>query len=161
MPKTTKTPKAPKAPKATMKRRTTKSPSASKRTDAAKDAAKTERLRKAAIAEIAARIDGGEQDHEKPTAKERANTRVKPTVRPERRPSGLDLAAKVLADAGEALDCKTIAERTIAAGWVTNGKTPHATLHAAIIREIAGKGADARFQKSDRGLFTSANRKGA
>lgn len=147
MPKTTKTTKA---PKATTKRRTTKSPSASKRTDAAKDAAKTERLRKAAIAEIAARIDGGEQDHETPTAKERANARVKPTVRPERRPSGLDLAAKVLADAGEALDCKTIAERTIAAGWVTNGKTPHATLHAAMSREIVRKADEARFKRDCR-----------
>lgn len=153
MPKTTKTPKA---PKATTKRRTAKTPGTAKRADAAKDAAKSDRLRKAVLAEITDRLEGGKQDHEVPTAKERANTPSKPTARPERRPSGLDLAARVLAEAREALDCKTIAERAIAAGWITNGKTPHATLHAAIIREIAGKGAGSRFRKSDRGRFEAS-----
>lgn len=82
---------------------------------------------------------------------------MKPTVCPERRPSGLDPAAKILADAGEALDCKTIAERTIGAGWVTNGKTPHATLHAAIIREIAGRLDRSRFHKVGPGLFAASD----
>ncbi len=35
------------------------------------------------------------------------------------------------------------------------GKTPAATLHAAIMREINTKGPDARFQKTDRGLFAA------
>jgi len=35
------------------------------------------------------------------------------------------------------------------------GKTPHATLYAAIIREIATKGTAARFRKVDRGQFES------
>jgi len=80
-----------------------------------------------------------------------------------KRISGLDLAAKVLADAKEPLNAKTIAERAIAAGWKTSGKTPEATLYAAIIREIAKKGKDARFVKRDRGLFaaTPTTRKGA
>jgi len=69
--------------------------------------------------------------------------------------SGIDLAAKVLAEAGEPLNAKTIADRAIAAGWKTNGKTPHATLYSAIIREIATKGSEARFKKADRGLFTA------
>jgi len=73
-----------------------------------------------------------------------------------KRVSGLDLAARVLAEAKEPLNAKTIAERAIAAGWKTNGKTPEATLYAAIIREIAKKGKDARFAKRDRGLFTTA-----
>jgi hypothetical protein len=73
----------------------------------------------------------------------------------ERRPSGLDLAAKVLAASKEPLAARTIAERTVAAGWKTSGKTPHATLYAAIIREIAAKGSSARFKKTDRGLFTA------
>jgi len=55
---------------------------------------------------------------------------------------------------------KQIAERAIAAGWKTNGKTPHATLYSAIIREIATKGSEARFKKADRGLF-AASGKGA
>jgi len=67
------------------------------------------------------------------------------------------LAAKVLAEAKEPLQAKAIAERAITAGWQTTGKTPHATLYAAMIREIAKKGKAARFVKTDRGLFT-ANR---
>jgi len=76
----------------------------------------------------------------------------------DRKPSGLDLAAKVLADAGEPLKAKQIAERAIAAGWKTNGKTPEATLYAAMTREIAKKGDAARFRKADRGLFEAAPR---
>lgn len=72
-----------------------------------------------------------------------------------KRVSGLDLAAKVLADAKEPLQAKAIAERAIAAGWQTTGKTPHATLYAAMIREIAKKGKKARFTKTDRGLFAA------
>jgi len=71
----------------------------------------------------------------------------------DRKPSGLDLAAKVLADAGEPLPARAIAERAIAAGWQTSGKTPQATLYAAMLREIAKKGDAARFRKADRGLF--------
>ncbi|QOJ18533.1 MAG: hypothetical protein HRU76_13460 [Phycisphaeraceae bacterium] len=78
-----------------------------------------------------------------------------------KRLSGLDLAAKVLAEAGEPLNAKTIAERAIAAGWKTSGATPHATLYAAIIREIAAKGREARFTKKDRGLFASNAKGGA
>lgn len=77
-----------------------------------------------------------------------------------KRPSGLDLAVKVLAEAGEPLAAKAIAERAIAAGWKTSGKTPHATLYAAIIREISKKGDAARFKKTDRGLFVAADAKG-
>jgi hypothetical protein len=75
-----------------------------------------------------------------------------------KRVSGLDLAAKVLASAKEPLNAKTIAERAVAAGWKTSGKTPHATLYAAMIREIAAKGKDARFRKTDRGMFSSAGK---
>lgn len=79
----------------------------------------------------------------------------------EKRPSGLDLAAKVLASAKEPLNAKAIVQRAIAAGWKTSGKTPHATLFAAIIREIAAKGKDSRFRKHARGVFVAAPRKGA
>ena len=75
-----------------------------------------------------------------------------------KRVRGLDLAAKVLASAKEPLNAKTIAERAIAAGWKTSGATPHATLYAAMIREIAAKGKDARFRKTDRGLFAAAGK---
>lgn len=71
--------------------------------------------------------------------------------------SGLDAAAKVLADAGEPLNCKTIVERAIEKGyWKTGGKTPAATVYAAILREIQKKSGASRFAKADRGMFTLA-----
>jgi hypothetical protein len=89
------------------------------------------------------------------TASKGRPAKEKPAARPkaDRKPSGLDLAAKILADAGEPLNAKQIAERAIAAGWQTSGKTPQATLYAAMLREIAKKGDAARFRKADRGLF--------
>ena len=75
-------------------------------------------------------------------------------VRDKKRPSGLDAAAQVLAEAGEPLDTKTMVERMLAKGlWKTDGKTPAATIYAAIIREIATKGSEARFRKTERGKF--------
>jgi len=71
--------------------------------------------------------------------------------------SGLDAAAKVLADAGQPLNAKEILERIQVANlWETNGKTPQATLYAAMIREISLKGKDSRFTKTERGRFTVA-----
>jgi len=85
------------------------------------------------------------------TAKPKAR---KKRVREDGTMSGLDAAAKVLAEAGEPMDCKSIVERALEAGyWKTNGKTPAATVYAAIIREIAKKGGEARFVKTDRGMF--------
>ena len=163
----------------------TKSSRMSKSAARAEGAAKSERLRKAAIAEIAERLADGKQDHEVPTAKEVANaahpatTATTPATKSKakrgnaektpkakgakaKRPTGIDLAAKVLASAKEPLNSKTIAERVLAEGWSTSGKTPHATLYAAMIREIAAKGKDARFKKTERGLFTAtASGKGA
>jgi hypothetical protein len=37
-----------------------------------------------------------------------------------------------------------------------NGKTPHSTLYAAILREITTKGAASRLIKADRGKFALA-----
>ena len=71
--------------------------------------------------------------------------------------SGLDAAAQVLAEAGEPLDAKTMVERMLEKGlWATGGKTPAATIYAAIIREIAKKGDASRFRKVERGQFTVA-----
>ena len=66
----------------------------------------------------------------------------------------LDAAAQILAKVKEPMGCKAIVEQVIAQKlWSTHGKTPHATLYTAIIREIAKKGKDARFKKTDRGRF--------
>jgi len=68
--------------------------------------------------------------------------------------SGLDAAAKVLADAGKPMSCKAIVETMLAKGlWKTGGKTPASTIYAAILREVRAKGKDARFRKTDRGQF--------
>ena len=89
----------------------------------------------------------------------KANTGGKAAKTPKvKKLSGLDAAAQVLAKASEPLAAKTIAERAIAAGWKTNGATPHATLYAAMTREIAAKGRDARFKKTGRGLFTAGGK---
>jgi hypothetical protein len=75
----------------------------------------------------------------------------------ERKPSGLDAAAKVLAEAGEALNTAEMVKRMLGKGlWKTSGKTPAATIYAAIIREIATKGKNARFRKTERGKFELA-----
>ena len=80
-----------------------------------------------------------------------------PTPEPAKGMSGLDAAAKVLAAAGTPLNVKEIVARILAQGlWQTGGKTPSATLHAALSRELRLKGAAARFRKAERGLFTLA-----
>lgn len=70
--------------------------------------------------------------------------------------SALDAAAKVLGEAKEPLNAKGMIERMAAKGYWTSpgGKTPHATLYAAILREIQTKGKETRFAKTDRGHFT-------
>lgn len=71
--------------------------------------------------------------------------------------SAVDAAAKLLAETKEPLTCKAMIEGIAAKGWWTSpgGKTPHATLYSAIIREIFVRGNDARFVKTERGKFAS------
>jgi len=90
-----------------------------------------------------------------PTSKAKPKAPAKERKPRAGKPSGLDAAAKVLAEAGEPLNTKQMVERMLAKGlWTTNGRTPAATIYAAIIREIAVKGAKARFHKVERGKFT-------
>jgi len=76
----------------------------------------------------------------------------------ERPMSGLDAAARVLADAKKPMRVSEMVEAMEKKGlWKSKaGKTPEATIYAAIIREIAGKGGESRFEKKDRGLFIAA-----
>lgn len=75
----------------------------------------------------------------------------------EKKGSALDAAAQVLAGSKEPMNTKAMIEvMTKRSLWTSpGGKTPHATLYSAIIREIAEKGKDARFKKTDRGQFAS------
>jgi len=79
-----------------------------------------------------------------------------PAKKREGKLSALDAAAQVLAGSKEPLNTKAMIEQMAAQGLWTSpgGKTPHATLYSAILREINEKGADARFVKTDRGQFT-------
>lgn len=116
-----------------------------------------------AMAELDAR-DRAEDGAAKAAAPEAATstskTRRTPKADPEGQPrkmSGLDAAHAVLLEADEPLQAATMVERMIGQGlWSTTGKTPAATIYAAIIREIEAKGGDSRFKKTDRGLFTVA-----
>jgi hypothetical protein len=75
--------------------------------------------------------------------------------RPEKKLSALDAAAKVLARAGQAMTCPELIAAMAAKGYWSSpgGKTPHATVYAAILREIQTKGTAARFAKTERGKF--------
>jgi hypothetical protein len=69
--------------------------------------------------------------------------------------SALDAAARVLAEGSQPMTAPAMIEAMAAKGYWSspNGQTPAATLYAAISREIANKGKDARFKKIDRGTF--------
>ena len=126
-----------------------------------------DQLTKEAIAAIdrnLTEIDGKEKKakatssrSKKKTASKRAKaTKTKDTkAKRDGKMSGLDAAAKVLADNGKPMRSREIVDAMLAKKyWSTNGVTPHATIYAAIIREIAQKGKASRFRKTDRGLFT-------
>ncbi|MDP6118770.1 MAG: winged helix-turn-helix domain-containing protein [Planctomycetota bacterium] len=90
----------------------------------------------------------------KKAAKKAPAKKAAPKKAKEKRPSGLDAAVKVLSEVGEPMNCKDIVDRALEKGyWKTNGKTPHATVYSAILREIQKKGKDARFKKTERGKF--------
>ncbi|MBN9524295.1 hypothetical protein J0H58_38240 [bacterium] len=76
--------------------------------------------------------------------------------------SALAAAARVLAEAGTALTCRQlVAVMAVKGYWRSpGGKTPEATLHAAISTEIRKKGAAARFRKAAPGRFAAAGAAG-
>lgn len=89
--------------------------------------------------------------------------KTKPTKAPattgkpatEKRMSALDAAAKVLGEFDRPMSAPELVEQMAAKGYWSspNGKTPAATLYAAIIREIGSKGKEARFKKGEKGMF--------
>jgi hypothetical protein len=69
--------------------------------------------------------------------------------------SAMDAAAKVLAEIGQPMSCKEmIGAMAQKRYWSSpGGKTPASTLYSGIIKEIATKGKESRFQKTDGGRF--------
>ena len=72
--------------------------------------------------------------------------------------SALEAAARVLAEAGEPMNAKAMIEAMATKGYWTSpgGKTPHATLYAAILREIGVQGDSSRFRRTTKGHFAAA-----
>jgi hypothetical protein len=144
----------------------------------AEGAAKTDRLRKAALAEINDRLGGreagprgphreggrqqrgrrcvrqgqeGQKAPKTPKAPKPAKeTEAQARQRPRRGRAGARRERG--ADAGQGDDRRDGGQGL----WTSpGGKTPEATLYAAIIREIAAKGTAARFKKHERGVFVA------
>lgn len=95
---------------------------------------------------------------EKPAKQAKAPKAAKqPKEKPAKRVSALDAAATVLKKKGEPMRAQEMIAAMADAGLWTSpgGKTPHATLYSAILREINTKGSESRFAKmEERGLFS-------
>jgi len=143
-----------------MSTKTTKKPiRMSKSASRAEGVARSERLRKAALAEIKDRLDG-KPAAAKATGGQSPKTPKAPKPAKETKPkrlSALDAAAQVLAASEVPMRAKEMIAAMEAKGlWRSpGGKTPEATLYAAIIREIATKRTAARFKKQERGVFVA------
>lgn len=118
---------------------------ATKKTATKKTTRKTARPKKAASAKV--------------TTKQAASKKAAAGTNANKQMSALDAAAKVLGESKEPLNSKQMIEAMATKKYWTSpgGKTPHATLYAAILREINVKGKDSRFTKTDRGHFTLAS----
>ena len=73
----------------------------------------------------------------------------------EKRLSCVSAALKVLGESSEPMNAQELITAMEAKGYWTSpgGKTPHATLYSAILRDLA-KGDDSKFVKTERGRFT-------
>jgi hypothetical protein len=73
----------------------------------------------------------------------------------EKRLSCVAAALKVLGESSEPMNAQELITAMESKGYWTSpgGKTPHATLYSAILRDLA-KGDDSKFVKTERGRFT-------
>ncbi len=95
-------------------------------------------------------------------ATKKAKSRKAAREQKPKRVSALDAAAQVLAKAEKPMRAQELIAAMAEQGlWSSPaGKTPSATLYAAMTREARDKGAASRFRKVDRGMF-AANKAGA
>lgn len=126
------------------------------------------RIETAAMKSVAKRDKKGIRplhQREKKVAKDAATKASKPKARakaPSRsKLSALDAAAQVLESRVEAMRAGDLIDAMAKQGLWTSpgGKTPDATLSAAMNREIAKLGRASRFKKADRGLFEFTGRR--
>ncbi|TWU62276.1 winged helix-turn-helix domain-containing protein [Crateriforma conspicua] len=92
-----------------------------------------------------------------PTGPDKKRVAKKPSDSPatEKKLSCVKAAIKVLEESSEPLNTQEMISAMTDAGYWTSpgGKTPHATLYSAILRDLA-KGEESRFVKTERGRFT-------
>ena len=90
----------------------------------------------------------------KPTTKKAKSMKATSEKKP-KRVSALDAAAQVLAKASKPMRAKELIAAMAEQGlWKSPaGRTPHATLYAAMLRESRDKGSASRFKWVDRGQF--------
>jgi hypothetical protein len=151
---------------------------AKKNTTKAAKTTSTDKARKAAIAEIQARLEddldgpitpakapsgAAKAKATKAAAKAKdapkaavANVEAKRVKAPKKatKPGALSGAAEVLKTAAKPMTAAELWSELHRRGlWASSGRTPEATIYAAIIREIAAKGEASRFRKAERGKF--------
>jgi hypothetical protein len=125
---------------------------------ATKKSAKTDKTKKATKSEA---VTPAEQTDAAAASPAPANTKAKKVKESKaKKISALDAAVRVLEEAGQPMTCAEMIEAMAAKGYWTSpgGKTPAATLYSAVLREIAAKGKDARFVKTERGKFRLARK---
>ena len=100
-------------------------------------------------------LHAGAEDPKDGKGKQAKKATKEPKAPKPKRLSAIDAAAQVLAESRVPMRAKEmIAAMEAKSLWKSpGGKTPEATLYAAIIREIAAKGREARFRKHERGVF--------
>lgn len=112
-------------------------------------------------ATTAKKASGAKAATKKATPKKKASPKAKAAggngEAKDKKLSAIDAAAKVLTETKQAMNAKELIEAMAAKKLWTSpgGKTPHATLYSAILREINTKGNDARFKKTERGKFAA------
>ena len=138
-------------------------PKAATKVEAKVEAKKPATLVDPRIAEKAKALDAAVAKLATPGLKATRKEAPKAEPKKARKMGALDAAAIVLADAGKPMRSKDlIAEMAKGGLWTSpGGKTPEATLYAAILREIGAKGTAARFARAGKGEFASTKKGGA
>jgi hypothetical protein len=120
---------------------------------ATKKTTKSDKTKKATKAEAAPSVERPETAAATPApAKAKAKKAKEPKAK---KTSAIDAAVRVLEKAGQPMTCAEMIEAMAAKAYWTSpkGATPAATLYSAVLREIAAKGKEARFVKTERGKF--------
>lgn len=119
---------------------------------AIKNKAATEEKKAPAAEQATPEQPKGEKSPGKAT---KSATAPKPKKEKAKKISALDAAARVLGESAKPMTCKEMIDAMSAKGYWSSpgGKTPEATLYAAILREMKAKEKEARFRKAERGKF--------